>query len=128
MAAQLAYDYLILATGPEAAFDEIEGLDPAKGAVHSVVHIEDAAKAYADYQQFVKNPGPIVIGAVQNSSILGPVYEFAFLADADLRRRNLRDRVPITLITPGALCRASRTGCGERHAPFAGTGACRAQY
>lgn len=96
----LAYDYLILATGPEAAFDEIEGLDPAKGAVHSVVHIEDAAKAYTDYQQFVKNPGPIVIGAVQNSSILGPVYEFAFLADADLRRRNLRDRVPITLITP----------------------------
>lgn len=97
---KLAYDYLILATGPEAAFDEIEGLDPAKGMVHSVVHIEDAAKAYTDYQQFVKNPGPIVIGAVQNSSILGPVYEFAFLADADLRRRNLRDRVPITLITP----------------------------
>lgn len=97
---KLAYDYLILATGPEAAFDEIEGLDPAKGRVHSVVHIEDAAKAYTDYQQFVKNPGPLVIGAVQNSSILGPVYEFAFLADADLRRRNLRDRVPITLITP----------------------------
>jgi sulfide:quinone oxidoreductase len=97
---KLAYDYLILATGPEAAFDEIEGLDPAKGAVHSVVHIEDAAKAYTDYQQFVKNPGPLVIGVVQNSSILGPVYEFAFLADADLRRRNLRDRVPITLLTP----------------------------
>lgn len=97
---KLAYDYLILATGPEAAFDEIAGLDPALGAVHSVVHIEDAARAYVDYQQFVKNPGPLVIGAVQNSSILGPVYEFAFLADADLRRRNLRDRVPITLITP----------------------------
>ena len=96
----LAYDYLILATGPEAAFDEIEGLDPAKGMVHSVVHIEDATKAYADYQQFVKNPGPLVIGAVQNASILGPVYEFAFLADADLRRRGLRDKVPITLLTP----------------------------
>lgn len=96
----LNYDYLILATGPEAAFDEIAGLDPAQGAVHSVVHIEDAVRAYSDYQQFVKNPGPIVIGAVQNSSILGPVYEFAFLVDADLRRRNLRDQVPITLITP----------------------------
>lgn len=97
---KLAYDYLILATGPETAFDEIEGLDPAKGAVHSVVHIEDAAKAYTDYQRFIKKPGPIVIGAVQNSSILGPIYEYAFLVDADLRRRNLRDRVPITLITP----------------------------
>ena len=97
---KLAYDYLILATGPEAAFDEIEGLDPAQGAVHSVLRIDDAAKTYADYQQFIKNPGPLVIGAVQNSSILGPVYEFAFLADADLRRRNLRDQVPITLLTP----------------------------
>ena len=97
---KLAYDYLILATGPEAAFDEVEGLDPKQGKVHSVVHIEDAVKAYTAYQQFVKNPGPIVIGAVQNSSILGPIYEFAFLVDADLRRRNIRDRVPITLVTP----------------------------
>ena len=96
----LAYDYLILATGPEAAFDEVEGLDPKQGKVHSVVHIEDAVRAYTAYQQFIKNPGPIVIGAVPNSSILGPVYEFAFLVDADLRRRNIRDRVPITLVTP----------------------------
>ncbi|WP_223248353.1 NAD(P)/FAD-dependent oxidoreductase, partial [Sulfurirhabdus autotrophica] len=97
---KLAYDFLILATGPKPAFDEIEGLDPDKGYVHSVVHMEDAHKSFTDYQEFVKNPGPIVIGAVQNSSIIGPVYEFAFLVDADLRRRNIRDRVPITLITP----------------------------
>lgn len=97
---KLAYDFLILATGPQAAFDEIEGLDPAQGYVHSVVHLEEAQKAYTAYQKFVKNPGPVVIGAVQNSAIIGPVYEFAFLVDADLRRRNIRDRVPITLITP----------------------------
>jgi sulfide:quinone oxidoreductase len=97
---KLAYDFLILATGPQPAFDEIDGLDPAKGYVHSVVHMEEAQKAYADYQKFVKTPGPIVIGAMQNSAIIGPVYEFAFLVDADLRRRNIRDRVPITLITP----------------------------
>ena len=96
----LGYDYLILATGPEAAFDEVEGLDPKQGKVHSVVHIEDAARAHAAYQQFIKEPGPIVIGAMQNSSILGPIYEFAFLVDADLRRRNIRSRVPITLVTP----------------------------
>jgi sulfide:quinone oxidoreductase len=97
---KLAYDFLILATGPKPALDEIEGLNPAKGYVHSVVHMEDAQQAYADYQKFVKNPGPIVIGVMQNSAIIGPVYEFAFLVDADLRRRNIRDRVPITLITP----------------------------
>ena len=94
------YDFLILATGPKPAFDEIEGLDPAQGSTHCITHVEHAVKAYADYQQFVDNPGPIVIGAMQNSSILGPMYEFAFLLDADLRRRNIRSRVPICLITP----------------------------
>jgi len=94
------YDFLILATGPEPAFDEIEGLDPEQGRTHCVTHIKYAVKTHADYLQFVHNPGPIVIGAMQNSSILGPMYEFAFLVDADLRRRNIRDRVPITLVTP----------------------------
>lgn len=93
----VSYDYLILATGPEAAFDEIEGL---REYTHSVIHVEHAEQAHAAYREFVKNPGPIVLGAAQGSSILGPIYEFAFLADADLRRRNVRDRVPITLVTP----------------------------
>jgi sulfide:quinone oxidoreductase len=41
-----------------------------------------------------------VIGAMQGSSVLGPVYEYAFLADADLKRRNIRGRVPVTMVTP----------------------------
>lgn len=94
------YDFLILATGPEPAFDEIKGLDPEQGSTHCVTHIDYAVKTYADYQQFVQNPGPLVIGAMQNSSILGPIYEYAFLVDADLRKRNIRHRVPISLITP----------------------------
>jgi len=59
-----------------------------------------------------------VIGAMQNSAIIGPVYEFAFLLDADLRYRNIRDRVPITLITPepyvghlGLGWKATRAAC-----------------
>ena len=97
---KLPYDFLILATGPKPAFDDIEGLDPGKGYVHSVVHMEEALKAYAAYQNFTKKPGPIVIGAMQNSAIIGPIYEFAFLVDTDLRRRNIRERVPITIVTP----------------------------
>lgn len=93
------YDQLLLATGPEPAFDEIEGLGP-EHHTHSVTHIEGAFETYHAYQQFIQNPGPIVIGAVQNASILGPLYEFAFLVDADLRRRGIRDRAPITVITP----------------------------
>lgn len=95
----LRYDKLLLATGPEPAFDEISGIGPG-GHTHSVTHVEDAAATYRAYQKFVQHPGPIVIGAVQNSSILGPVYEFAFLVDADLRRRGVRERAPITLVTP----------------------------
>ncbi len=97
---KMSYDYLILATGPEPAFEEIPGLDPSAGFVHSVVHLEDATQTHVAYRQFVKNPGPVVIGAAPGSSILGPIYEFAFLVDADLRRRNIRDQAPITLITP----------------------------
>jgi len=93
----LSYDYLLIATGIEGNFDEMPGI--ARHA-HSVLNIGQAENTHAAYEAFLKNPGPLVVGAMQGSSILGPVYEFAFMADADLKRRHLRDRVPITLITP----------------------------
>jgi sulfide:quinone oxidoreductase len=40
-----------------------------------------------------------VIGAVQGASCFGPAYEFAMILDADLRKRKLRDRVPMTYVT-----------------------------
>jgi sulfide:quinone oxidoreductase len=51
------YDYLVVATGPELAFDEIPGLGP-EGHTQSICHI-----------------------------------------DQELRRRKLRDRVPMTFVT-----------------------------
>lgn len=91
------YDYLLIASGVEGNFSEVPGLAEH---THSVLHVDQAEAAFAAYKAFVKDPGPIVVGAVQGSSILGPVYEYAFLVDADLKRRNIRGRVPITLITP----------------------------
>ena len=38
--AVLDYDYLVIATGPELAFDEIEGLGPAPGFTQSVCHVD----------------------------------------------------------------------------------------
>ncbi len=93
------YDYLIVATGAEPAFDEVPGLGPS-GDIHSVIHIEQAIGAHDAYQKFIGNLGPIVIGAAPNASILGPLYEFAFLVDADLRQRGLRERASITVVTP----------------------------
>ncbi|CAG0996691.1 sulfide:quinone oxidoreductase [Burkholderiales bacterium] len=94
----LDYDYLVIATGPKLAFDEIEGLGPS-GHTHSVCHVDHAEKAAQAWQSFVGDPGPIVVGAVQGASCFGPAYEFAFIMDTDLRRRKIRDRVPMTLVT-----------------------------
>ncbi len=94
----LDYDYLVITTGPKLAFDEVPGLGP-EGHTQSICttpHAEQAARAY---EEFLANPGPVVIGAAQGASCFGPAYEFAMIVDADLRRRKLRDRVPMTLVT-----------------------------
>ena len=93
------YDYLILCTGPKLAFDEIPGLGPEGGHTQSVCTLAHAQAAWSAYQEFLKNPGPVVIGAVQGASCFGPAYEFALIVDADLRRRKLRDRVPMTYVS-----------------------------
>lgn len=94
----LRYDYLVIATGPELAFDEIEGLGPG-GFTTSICHVDHAQKAAANFEEFCRNPGPIVTGAVQGASCFGPAYEFTFILDAELRRRKIRDRVPMTFVT-----------------------------
>lgn len=95
----LSYDYLVIATGPELAFDEIDGLGP-EGFTHSVCTTEHAEAAGEAFERFVKDPGPIVVGAVQGASCFGPAYEFAFILDTELRRRKIRDKVPMTFVTP----------------------------
>ena len=93
----LFYDYLLIATGASGMADEVPGLAEH---THSVIHIDQAENALAAYREFVRHPGPIVVGAAPGASVLGPIYEYAFLIDADLKRRNIRERVPITLVTP----------------------------
>jgi sulfide:quinone oxidoreductase len=93
------YDYLIIATGPKLAFEEVEGLGPHGGFTHSVCHIDHAMKSHGEWEDFVKNPGPIVVGAVQGASCFGPAYEYAFIMETDLRRRKIRNKVPMTFVT-----------------------------
>jgi sulfide:quinone oxidoreductase len=92
------YDYLVIATGPDLAFDEIEGFGPG-GETRSVCHVDHSVEAARSWDEFVRDPGPMVVGAAQGASCFGPAYEFAMIADTDLRRRRIRDRVPITFIT-----------------------------
>ena len=95
----LDYDYLVIATGPELAFDEIPGLGPHGGFTQSICHVDHAVRAASAFDRFVENPGPIVVGAVQGASCFGPAYEFAMILDTELRRRKVRDRVPMTFVT-----------------------------
>jgi sulfide:quinone oxidoreductase len=95
---QVPYDYLVVATGPELAFDEIPGLGP-QGHTQSICHVDHASHAKEAFETLAANPGAVVIGAVQGASCFGPAYEFLFILETELRRRKLRDRVPMTFVT-----------------------------
>ena len=92
------YDYLVVVTGPRLAFEEVEGSGPENNT-HSICTIDHAEKAYEHYKELLKEPGPIVIGAMPFASCFGPAYEFAFIVDADLRKRKIRDKYPMTYVT-----------------------------
>ena len=95
----LEYDYLVITTGPKLSFDEVPGAGPHGGHTHSVCTVGHAEMFWQDYQKFLEAPGPIVVGAMPGASCFGPAYEFAFILDADLRKRKLRHKVPMTFVT-----------------------------
>lgn len=99
----LDYDYLVITTGPKLAFNEVPGAGPLTsgggGFTHSVCSVDHAQEFFADYQKFLENPGPLVIGAMPGASCFGPAYEFAFILDTDLRKRKLRHKVPMTYVS-----------------------------
>ena len=94
----LAYDYLVITTGPKLSFDEVPGAGP-EGHTQSICLVDHAEKAFERYQGFVKDPGPAIIGAMPGASCFGPAYEFSFIFNTDLKRRKLRHKVPITYVT-----------------------------
>jgi sulfide:quinone oxidoreductase len=96
---RIDHDYLVICTGPRLDFAAIAGLGPEHGHSQSVCTTPHAEAAWQEYQDFLANPGPIVVGAVQGASCFGPAYEYAFILDADLRKRRLRDRVPMYYVT-----------------------------
>lgn len=93
------YDYLVIAdaapgTAGHAAASELSWPTPL-----ACTHRE-SRHAWTQYQRFIKRSGPLVIAAAESGGGRpGAVYEFALLFDADLRQRNLRQRVPMTFIT-----------------------------
>jgi sulfide:quinone oxidoreductase len=95
---RLEYDYLVITTGPKLSFDEVPGAGP-QGHTRSICTVDHAEQTWADYQAFLNDPGPAIIGAMPGASCFGPAYEFSFIVNTDLRRRKLRHKVPITYVT-----------------------------
>jgi len=93
------YDYLVVATGPKLAFDEVPGAGPNGGYTQSVCTVDHAEQAYASYTNLLKTPGPVIVGAMAAASCFGPAYEFAFILDSDLRKKKMRNKVPMTFVT-----------------------------
>ena len=94
------YDYLALATGASLAFEEIPGLGPHGGYTQSVCTPDHALKARDAWLEFLENPGPLVVGAMPEAGCFAPAYEFVLMAEWELRRRGIRDKVDIIYVTP----------------------------
>ena len=75
------------------------GTGPVDGYTQSVCTVDHAEKAYEDFQRLVEDPGHVIVGAVQGASCFGPAYEYAAILDTALRRKRIRDRVPMTFVT-----------------------------
>lgn len=95
----VAYDYLVITTGPKLAFEEIEGTGPVHGHTQSICTVDHAEQAHADFMGLIDEPGHVVVGAVQFASCFGPAYEYAATLDTALRKHKVRDQVPMTFIT-----------------------------
>ena len=111
----LDYDYLVIATGPDLAFDEIEGLGPERPHPVDLSRRSRRRKPSERSKRSAANPGPIVVGAVQGASCFGPAYEFAVhpryrAAPAQAARPRADD-----VRDAGALYRPSRSRRRRRH-------------
>ena len=95
----VSYDWLVIATGPDLAYDEIPGFGPGANTV-SICQTDHAHAAAEVFDRLAADPKPVIVGAAQGASCFGPAYEFAMLLDTELKRRKIRDRVPMTFVTP----------------------------
>ena len=96
---EIPYDYLVIATGPSLAFEEVPGFGPDKGHTECIFTLEQSEKANKAWNKFLEEQGAIITGSVQGVSCFGPPYEYAFEMDYELRRMEIRHKAPIVFIT-----------------------------
>ena len=66
-----SYDYLVIATGPHFDWDEVSGMGPDKGYTESICSLPHAIEARKSWKEFLRDPGPVVLGSTQYASCFG---------------------------------------------------------
>lgn len=92
----LEYDYLVIATGYRNDLDVVPGMHETP-TITSLPAAEHTAQAWQD---FLEDPGDVVIGATQKASCFGAAYEFLFNTSHQLRKAGLHRTVTLTYVTP----------------------------
>ncbi len=90
------YDYLVTATGCSVNFDVVPGLNNTECIVTPPL----ALKCRTAFENFVKDPGTIIVGATPFASCMGAAYEFLFNLEKELRLRGVRKKSRLIWITP----------------------------
>jgi sulfide:quinone oxidoreductase len=107
---------VVIATGVELVWDSVPGMGPDAYS-RSIFTPGDASRTREAFLEFVKDPGPAVVGAVPGASCMGAGYEYLFNLDHQLRKRRVRKQVPMTWVTPEPQLGHFGIGgikCGER--------------
>jgi sulfide:quinone oxidoreductase len=96
---EVPYDFLLIATGPDADVQGVPGLGGEFGTAY-FLHSETGALDLSEaVDRFLRDPGPAVVGLVPGASYLSPAYEFVLQLDYALRERGHRDAAQLTFVT-----------------------------
>ncbi|MCK6547163.1 FAD-dependent oxidoreductase [Myxococcota bacterium] len=108
----ITYDHLILATGASADYDAVPGLGPERGHTEWIGTEEEVEHARRAFDRFLRDPGPIVVGAVQDARCAEASYDLLFDVAHELDRQGISMRAPLTWLAndadPGTLGLATR--------------------
>ena len=102
---QVAYDYLIVATGAHLNFAGTPGLGPEHGTTYSICTMEHAAEARDQYLAAVERMSRgerqrIVIGTGHpGATCQGAAFEYITNVHKDLVKRGLRDQADLTWLS-----------------------------
>jgi sulfide:quinone oxidoreductase len=109
------YDALLIATGPKADYAAVPGLGPHEGYTQGIFSLAEAEHAAAKFQQYLYDPGPIVVGAAPGASLFTPAYEFLFALSGQLKLHGVKRKdAPLTFVTPEPY--AGHLGLGDQRA------------